>query len=332
MIYQFLEFSNFIFIDFFFLFFSVCSLFLPVLISVAFLTLVERKILAAIQRRYGPDQVGFRGLLQPIADAIKLICKETVFPVLSNKFLYLISPIFSFFLSLISWVVIPVNEFGALINIDIGFLYIFGISSLGVYSIILSGWSSGSSYAFLGALRSAAQMISYEVSFGLTLVSILFCTNSLNIMEVVEFQINYIWFVFPFLPLFFIFFISTLAETNRPPFDLPEAEAELVAGYNVEYSSAGFALFFIAEYANIILMSTLNVLLFFGGWGPIFGLSIIPGSIWFSIKVIFFVVLFVWVRAVLPRYRYDQLMNIGWKVFLPLSLSYVFFSAVVLFI
>lgn len=312
---------------------AIFGFFIPLLLGVAFLTLVERKILGAIQRRLGPDQVGFLGLLQPIADAAKLIFKETITPSSANQFLYFLAPILSFSLSLAIWAPIPVGKFGGLVNIDLGLLYLFGISSLGVYSIVLAGWSSGSRYAFLGALRSAAQMISYEVSFGLILVSVLLCVGSLSLHDIVLFQDSYVWLGIPLFPLSIVFFISTLAETNRPPFDLPEAEAELVAGYNVEYSSIGFALFFIAEYANIIMMSTLNVVIFWGGWcSPIWFLSFIPVSFFFSPKTMIFIILFIWVRAVLPRYRYDQLMFLGWKVFLPISLMYVFLVSAILII
>lgn len=309
------------------------SFLIPLLISVALLTLVERKILGSIQRRVGPNQVGFLGLLQPIADAAKLIFKETVIPISSHRGLYVIAPVLSFSLSLAIWAPIPLGKFGAIANIDLGILYLFGLSSLSVYSIVLAGWSSGSRYAFLGALRSAAQMISYEVSFGLILLSVLMCVGSLSINDIVMFQSSYVWLSVPLLPLSVVFFISTLAETSRPPFDLPEAEAELVAGYNVEYSSIGFALFFIAEYANIIMMSTLNVVIFWGGWSaPALFLNFIPVYLVFVLKIVFFIVLFIWVRAVLPRYRYDQLMFLGWKVFLPISLVYVFITSVVLIV
>jgi len=324
---------NVMFIQLFYYFISIFGLLIPLLLGVAFLTLVERKILGAIQRRFGPDQVGFFGLLQPIADAAKLIFKETVVPATANQFLYFLAPILSFSLSLSIWAPIPVGKLGGLVNIDLGLLYLFGLSSLGVYSIVLAGWSSGSRYAFLGALRSAAQMISYEVSFGLILVSVLLCVGSLSLQDIVVFQEKYIWLGIPLFPLSIIFFISTLAETNRPPFDLPEAEAELVAGYNVEYSAIGFALFFIAEYANIIMMSALNVIIFWGGWSsPFWILSFVPCSIFFSFKVMIFVFFFIWVRAVLPRYRYDQLMFLGWKVFLPISLAYVFCVSAILII
>lgn len=290
----------------------------PLLLSVAFLTLLERKVLGGMQRRKGPNVVGFLGLLQPLADGVKLILKETVLPNVSNKMVFILAPILSFFLSLVSWVVIPFDLGLVLSDLNAGIFYLFGISSLGVYGVIIAGWGSNSRYAFLGALRSAAQMVSYEVSFGLILISIFLVVGSLNISSIVMFQ-NYVWFIIPFFPLSLMFFVSILAETNRPPFDLPEAEAELVSGYNVEYSAAGFALFFIGEYANIILMSHLGALLYLGGW--------CEGLFFFLIKVLFVIFLFIWVRAAFPRYRYDQLMRLGWKVFLPLALGYVVLTA-----
>lgn len=290
----------------------------PLLLSVAFLTLLERKVLGGMQRRKGPNVVGFLGLLQPLADGVKLILKETVLPNVSNKVVFILAPILSFFLSLVSWVVIPFDLGLVLSDLNAGIFYLFGISSLGVYGVIIAGWGSNSRYAFLGALRSAAQMVSYEVSFGLILISIFLVVGSLNISSIVMFQ-NYVWFIIPFFPLSLMFFVSILAETNRPPFDLPEAEAELVSGYNVEYSAAGFALFFIGEYANIILMSHLGALLYLGGW--------CEGLFFFLIKVLFVIFLFIWVRAAFPRYRYDQLMRLGWKVFLPLALGYVVLTA-----
>lgn len=312
---------------------TIFGFIVPLLIAVAFLTLVERKILGSIQRRLGPDQVGFLGLLQPIADAAKLIFKETVFPSTANRYIYALAPILSFMFSLVIWLPFTLGINGAIIDIDLGILYVFGISSLGVYSVVLAGWASGSRYAFLGSLRSAAQMISYEVSLGLILVSVVLCVGSLRISEIVEFQDENVWFFVPMFPLSVIFFISTLAETNRPPFDLPEAEAELVSGYNVEYSSVGFALFFIAEYANIIMMSSLNVLVFFGGWSvPRLCSFFLSPGLGFVIKIMMFVSLFIWMRAVLPRYRYDQLMYLGWKVFLPVSLFYVVFVTIILII
>lgn len=289
----------------------------PLLLGVAFLTLLERKILGGIQRRKGPNVVGFLGLLQPLADGAKLLMKETVLPSVSNKIVFLLAPMISFFLSLVTWVVVPFDLGYVLSDLNVGIFYLFGVSSLGVYGVIIAGWSSNSRYAFLGALRSAAQMVSYEVSFGLILISLFLVVGSLNLTTLVLFQRN-IWFLIPFFPLFLMFFVSVLAETNRPPFDLPEAEAELVSGYNVEYSAAGFALFFIGEYANIILMSHLTALLFLGGWAE--------NSFFFLLKVMFVLFCFIWVRAAFPRYRYDQLMRLGWKVFLPLALGFVFFS------
>ena len=299
---------------------------IPLLLAVAFFTLVERKVMGSVQRRRGPNVVGFWGLLQPFADALKLLIKETVLPSQSNQLLFIFAPILTLFLSLLGWAVIPVSENNVFLELNIGLLYIFAISSLGVYGIIISGWSSNSKYAFLGALRSAAQMVSYEVSIGLIILVVVICAGSLNIVTIVESQ-RTIWYGIPLFPIFIMFFVSTLAETNRPPFDLPEAEAELVAGYNVEYSAVGFALFFIGEYANILLMSSLSVLLFLGGWLPPFNLffGYIPGIFWFNLKLLLLIFTFVWVRASFPRYRYDQLMRLGWKVFLPLSLSWVIF-------
>lgn len=315
------------------------SIIVPILIAVAFLTLYERKIMASIQRRRGPISVGIFGLLQPFADALKLLLKENIFPSVSNYFLFALAPILSLFLSLITWTIIPFDFTKVYSDIPLSLLYIFAISSLNVYSIILAGWSSNSKYAFLGALRSAAQMISYEVSISIIVLPIIIITGSLNLSDIVNAQKN-IWFIIPFFPLFFMFFISSLAETNRPPFDLPEAEAELVSGYNVEYSSIGFALFFIAEYSNIFLMSALIVILFLGGWlFPLinydyyygFYLSLEGHYFFFSLKLIFISFLFIWVRATLPRYRFDQLMTLGWKIFLPLSLSFFFFYTILFF-
>jgi NADH:ubiquinone oxidoreductase subunit H len=304
---------------------EILGIILPLLLGVAFLVLAERKVMAFVQRRKGPDVVGSFGLLQPLADGLKLMIKEPISPSSANFFLFRMAPVATFMLSLVAWAVVPFDYGMVLSDLNIGLLYLFAISSLGVYGIIIAGWSSNSKYAFLGALRSAAQMVSYEVSIGLILITVLICVGSCNLSEIVMAQ-KQIWFGIPLFPVLVMFFISCLAETNRAPFDLPEAEAELVAGYNVEYSSMGFALFFLGEYANMILMSGLCTLLFLGGWLPILDLPIfhqIPGSIWFSIKVIFFLFLYIWVRAAFPRYRYDQLMGLGWKVFLPLSLAWV---------
>jgi NADH-quinone oxidoreductase subunit H len=302
---------------------KILIIIVPLLISVAYFTLAERKILGAIQRRRGPNVVGVYGLLQPLSDGFKLLVKETVLPSNANKFIFILAPIITFVISLMGWAIIPYDKYSVLSEVNVGVLYLFAISSLGVYGIIMSGWASNSKYAFLGALRSAAQMVSYEVSIGFIIVTIVVCCGSFNLQTIIESQRN-VWFIIPFFPLFLMFFTSALAETNRHPFDLPEAEAELVSGYNVEYSAMGFALFSLGEYANMLLMSSLNVILFFGGWlPPLEVLSFIPGSIWFGLKICFFVVLYVWIRAALPRYRYDQLMGLGWKVFLPLSLTYL---------
>jgi NADH-quinone oxidoreductase subunit H len=299
--------------------FRAVFMILPLLISIAYLTLIERKVIASMQRRKGPNVVGFFGLLQPFADVLKLIVKETILPSVANRVIFLLAPIITLFLSLMGWGAMPIGWGLAFSDINLGILYIFAVSSLGVYGIILSGWSSNSRYAFLGSLRSAAQMVSYEVSIGLILINVLLCVGSLNLSNVVGMQEG-IWFIIPFSFIGGMFFISSLAETNRPPFDLPEAEAELVAGYFVEYSSMTFALFFVGEYGSILLMSGLVAIFFLGGF--CFG-----GAIAFSIKTVFVVFLFIWVRAAFPRYRYDQLMRLGWKVFLPLSLGWVVFTS-----
>lgn len=302
----------------------------PLLISVAYFTLAERKVLGAIHRRMGPNVVGTYGLLQPLADGFKLFVKESIMPSNANKLLFIVSPILTFIISLLGWAIIPFDKYAVLAEFNIGILYLFAMSSLGVYGIVMSGWSSNSKYAFLGALRSAAQMVSYEVSIGFIIAIIVVCCGSFNLQTIIESQKN-VWFVIPFFPLFLMFFTSALAETNRHPFDLPEAEAELVSGYNVEYSAMGFALFSLGEYANMLLMSSLNVILFFGGWlSPFEILNFIPGFVWFGLKVCFFVILFVWMRAALPRYRYDQLMGLGWKVFLPISLTYLMLTFFIL--
>lgn len=294
-------------------------------LGVAYLTYAERKVIGAMQLRVGPNVVGPFGLLQPIADGIKLIHKEFIWPKAADPFLFILAPVLTFSLSLTAWAVIPFGNGLSFANINVGVLYLFAISSLGVYGIIIAGWASNSKYAFLGALRSAAQMVSYEVSLGLIIVCVVMCAGSLNLTDIVLSQSNH-WNAVVLLPLFIIFFISSLAETNRTPFDLPEAEAELVAGYNVEYASFPYALFYLGEYANMILMSAMNTILFFGGWLPPFDhrfLNWIPGPFWLIAKIAFFLFIFLWVRASMPRYRYDQLMRLGWKVFLPISLAAV---------
>jgi NADH-quinone oxidoreductase subunit H len=308
------------------------AILVPLLIAVAYVTWGERKVLAAMQLRKGPNMVGPFGLLQPFADALKAIFKETVIPTGSNRLLFLIAPMITVTLALMAWAVIPVSDGWAAADINIGILYLFAISSLGVYGVIIAGWASNSKYAFLGALRSAAQMVSYEVSIGFVIVTVLLCAGSLNLNEIVRAQ-ERIWFVIPLLPMFVVFFISALAETNRAPFDLPEGESELVAGFFVEYSTMGFTLFFLGEYANIVLMSALTTILFMGGWQPLFHIepfTWIPGAVWFILKTAFFVFVFIWVRATFPRYRYDQLMRLGWKVFLPLSLFWLVVTAAAL--
>lgn len=305
------------------IFLKSLSLLLPLLIAIAYLTLIERKVIASMQRRKGPNVIGFFGLLQPFADVLKLMVKETVIPSVSNRIIFLIAPVITLFFSLLSWVVIPVAYGKVLSDIDLGILYVLAVSSLGVYGIILSGWSSNSRYAFLGSLRSTAQMVSYEISIALVIINILLCTQSLNLSNIVWFQQIATWLVFPFLVVSVMFFISALAETNRPPFDLPEAEAELVAGYFVEYSSMTFALFFVAEYGSILLMCCNFTIFFLGGWLPF-------SVVFFSIKVLVVVFAFVWVRAAFPRYRYDQLMRLGWKILLPLSLAHIIFISGVL--
>ena len=317
------------FLDILIIVLKILLIVVPLLLFIAYLTYFERKVIGAIQLRKGPNVVGPFGLFQPIADGIKLLTKETIFPENANKFIFIFSPILTFTLALIGWAVIPIDYKIVLADINVGVMYIFAVSSLGVYGIIMAGWASNSRYAFLGALRSAAQMISYEVSIGLIIISVLITSGSLNLTEIVMKQ-QKMWYVIPHFPMFIIFFISTLAETNRAPFDLPEAESELVAGYNVEYSSMSFGLFFLGEYGNMILMSSMSTILFLGGWLPPVDISFfqnIPGFIWFLIKVTFLLFLFLWVRATLPRYRYDQLMRLGWKVFLPLSLAWIIITS-----
>jgi len=311
---------------------KILSVIVPLLISVAYFTLAERKIMGSIQRRKGPNVIGYLGLLQPLADGLKLFAKETILPSNANLSIFLIAPMLTFILSLMGWSVIPLSDGTVLADINVGILYLFAISSLSVYGIITSGWSSNSKYPFLGALRSTAQMVSYEVSIGFIIITVVVCAGSFNLTEIVLSQ-KIMWYMIPLLPMFLMFSISALAETNRHPFDLPEAEAELVSGYNVEYSAMGFALFFLGEYANMLLMSSLTAILFLGGWLPpfnIFIFTLIPGVVWFSLKICTGVTFFIVMRAALPRYRYDQLMSLGWKVFLPLSLSWLFLTASVL--
>ena len=308
------------------------AIIVPVLIMMAYLTLAERKVMAAMQLRRGPNVVGPFGLFQPFADAIKMVFKETIIPTGANRALFLMAPMLTFGLAVIAWAVIPVNDGWAIADINVGVLYLFAISSLGVYGIIIAGWASNSKYAFLGALRSAAQMVSYEVSIGFVMVSVLLCVGSLNLNDIVLAQ-RHVWFCIPLLPMFVVFFISGLAETNRSPFDLPEGESEIVAGFFVEYSAMAFALFFLGEYTNMILMSGMTTILFLGGWLAPFGIAPftwLPGPIWFILKVCFVLFVFIWVRATFPRYRYDQLMRLGWKVFLPLSLLWLVITAGVL--
>ncbi len=308
------------------------AMIVPVLLAVAFFSVYERHILAALQRRQGPNTVGFYGIFQALADGLKLLIKESIVPKSSNTIIFFFAPIFTLGLALIGWSVIPVGEGAFLADFNLGVLFVFAISSLSVHTVIMAGWSSNSKYAFLGGLRSAAQMISYEVSFGAVILSVLLVTGTLNFSNIVESQKN-IWLWGPLLPVFILFFISALAETNRHPFDLPEAEAELVSGYNVEYSAMGFALFFLGECSNLILMSTITAILFLGGWHSFFDFAPftwIPGTINCAIKAIFFITLFVLVRGTLPRYRYDQLMRLGWKVFLPIALALVLVYASIL--
>ena len=312
--------------------FKVLLVVVPLLFAVAYLTYAERKVIGAMQLRMGPNVVGPFGLLQPFADGLKLLVKEMIVPTGANRGVFLAAPMLTFSLALVGWAVIPFDDGLAISNINVGVLYLFAISSLGVYGIVMAGWASNSKYAFLGALRSASQMVSYEISIGFIIITVLLCAGSLNLSEVVRAQEG-LWFFIPLLPMFVIFFISTLAETNRSPFDLPEAEAELVGGYNVEYSAMAFAMFFLGEYANMILMSGMTTILFLGGWLPPFDtvpFTWLPGIVWFALKVSAVLFCFLWVRATLPRYRYDQLMRLGWKVFLPFSLFWVVLTAGVL--
>ena len=313
--------------------YKILFLLVPVLVSVAMIVWLDRRVWAFVQKRQGPTVVGPFGLFQSLADALKYIFKEIIIPASSNKVIFILAPIITMTLALIAWAVIPFGENQVLANINVGILYIFAVSSLGVYGIIMGGWASNSKYPFLGAIRSAAQMVSYEVSIGIIIINVLLCVGSLNLSEIVLAQKD-MWFVIPLFPMFVIFFISSLAETNRPPFDLPEAEAELVAGYQTEYSGMMYAMFWLGEYANILLMCALGSILFLGGWlSPIdlYPFNLVPGVVWLIFKILFLFILFALVKATVPRYRYDQLMRLGWKIFLPLSLIYVVLTASYLF-
>ena len=313
--------------------YKILILLIPVLVSVAMIVWLDRRIWAFVQKRRGPNVVGPFGLFQSLADALKYIFKEIIIPASSNKVIFILAPIITMTLALAAWAVIPFGESLVLSNINVGILYLFAISSLGVYGIIMGGWASNSKYPFLGAIRSAAQMVSYEVSIGIIIINVLLCVGSLNLNDIVLAQKN-IWFVIPLFPMFVIFFISALAETNRPPFDLPEAEAELVAGYQTEYSGMMYAMFWLGEYANILLMCAMGSILFLGGWlSPLemYPFNLIPGALWFVFKILFLFVLFSLVKAIVPRYRYDQLMKLGWKIFLPLSLLWVVLTSSYLF-
>ena len=317
----------------FFEVYKILFLLIPVLVSVAMIVWLDRRVWAFVQKRQGPNVVGPFGLLQSLADALKYVFKEVIIPASSNKIIFVLAPIVTMTLALVSWAVIPFGEDQVIADINVGILYLFAVSSLGVYGIIMGGWASNSKYPFLGAIRSAAQMVSYEVSIGVIIINVLLCVGSLNLNDIIIAQ-EKIWFVVPLFPMFVIFFISALAETNRPPFDLPEAEAELVAGYQTEYSGMMYAMFWLGEYANILLMCAMGSILFLGGWlSPleIFPFNLIPGFIWLIFKILFLFILFALVKAIVPRYRYDQLMRLGWKIFLPLSLTWVIFTASYLF-
>ena len=309
--------------------FKILILLVPVLVSVAMIVWLDRRVWAFVQKRRGPNVVGPFGLLQSLADALKYLFKEIIIPATSNKVIFILAPIITMTLALISWAVIPFSEDFVLADINVGILYLFAVSSLGVYGIIMGGWASNSKYPFLGAIRSAAQMVSYEVSIGIIIINVLLCVGSLNLTDIVLAQ-KELWYIIPLFPMFVIFFISALAETNRPPFDLPEAEAELVAGYQTEYSGMMYAMFWLGEYANILLMCAMGSILFLGGWLPpidVFPFNVIPSPLWLIFKIILLFVLFALVKAIVPRYRYDQLMRLGWKVFLPLSLTWVVLTA-----
>ena len=313
--------------------YKILFLLVPVLVSVAMIVWLDRRVWAFVQKRQGPNVVGPFGLLQSLADALKYIFKEIIIPASSNKVIFILAPIITMTLALIAWAVIPFGAEKVLADINVGILYIFAVSSLGVYGIIMGGWASNSKYPFLGAIRSAAQMVSYEVSIGIIIINVLLCVGSLNLNDIVIAQKG-MWFIIPLFPMFVIFFISALAETNRPPVDLPEAEAELVAGYQTEYSGMMYAMFWLGEYANILLMCALGSILFLGGWlSPIdlYPFNLIPGALWLIFKILLLFILFALVKAIVPRYRYDQLMRLGWKIFLPLSLTYVVLTASYLF-
>jgi len=313
--------------------YKILFLLVPVLVSVAMIVWLDRRVWAFVQKRQGPNVVGPFGLLQSLADALKYIFKEIIIPASSNKIIFILAPIITMTLALIAWAVIPFGINQVLADINVGILYIFAVSSLGVYGIIMGGWASNSKYPFLGSIRSAAQMVSYEVSIGIIIINVLLCVGSLNLNDIVIAQKD-MWFVIPLFPMFVIFFISALAETNRPPFDLPDAEAELVAGYQTEYSGMMYAMFWLGEYANILLMCALGSILFLGGWlSPIdlYPFNLIPGALWLILKILLLFILFALVKAIVPRYRYDQLMRLGWKIFLPLSLTYVVLTASYLF-
>ena len=313
--------------------YKILFLLVPVLVSVAMIVWLDRRVWAFVQKRQGPNVVGPFGLLQSLADALKYMFKEIIIPSTSNKVIFILAPIVTMTLALISWAVIPFSATQVLADINVGVLYLFAVSSLGVYGIIMGGWASNSKYPFLGAIRSAAQMVSYEVSIGVIIINVLLCVGSLNLNDIVEAQQN-LWFVIPLFPMFVIFFISALAETNRPPFDLPEAEAELVAGYQTEYSGMMYAMFWLGEYANILLMCAMGAILFLGGWmSPVevYPFTLVPGAIWLILKILLLFILFALVKATVPRYRYDQLMRLGWKVFLPLSLIWVVLTSSYLF-
>ena len=324
-----LEYLNIIFVETY----KILFLLIPVLVAVAMVVWLDRRVWAFVQKRRGPNVVGPFGLLQSLADALKYVFKEVIIPASSNKIIFLLAPVITMTLALIAWAVIPFDYALVLSNINVGILYLFAVSSLGVYGIIMGGWASNSKYPFLGSIRSAAQMVSYEVSIGVIIINVLLCVGSLNLNDIIIAQKN-IWFVVPLFPMFVIFFISALAETNRPPFDLPEAEAELVAGYQTEYSGMMYAMFWLGEYANILLMCAMGSILFFGGWLPpleIYPFNLIPNPMWLIFKILFLFILFALVKAIVPRYRYDQLMRLGWKVFLPFSLVWVVLTASYLF-